>query len=70
MGIVRISSRLSDRDPKKWVRPKDMRRHARLPVVPPENSEQPKGRRYSSKWTAMVDGLADPAWIWWTQFAV
>jgi hypothetical protein len=26
--------------------------------VPPENSEQPKGRSYSSKRTAKVDGLA------------
>jgi hypothetical protein len=27
-------------------------------IVPPENSEQPKGRSYSSKRTAKVDGLA------------
>ena len=32
----------------------------RVATVPPENSEQPKGRSYSSKRTAKVDGLADP----------
>src|SRR6266480_3532105 len=35
-------------------------RHHRPPVVPLENSEQPKGRSYSSRRTAKVDGLADP----------
>lgn len=30
-------------------------------IVPPENSEQPKGRSYSSRRTAKVDGPADPA---------
>ena len=30
-------------------------------TVPPENSEQPKGRSYSSRRTARVDELADPA---------